>query len=69
MQKLAEVACTASLALTLLELLEALEGDLELIRRVKWRGVILDLDAEKRDDRHFDCYDISICSGGWRLIV
>jgi len=54
MHELARIACTASLALTLLELLEALESDLELIRCVKWRGVVLDLDAEKRDDRHFD---------------
>ena len=37
----------------LLQRLKALEGDLELVRRVELRGVVLHLNAEKRDDRHF----------------
>jgi hypothetical protein len=37
---------------TLLQLLKALESDFELVRRVKGRRVVLDLDAEKRHDRH-----------------
>jgi hypothetical protein len=44
--------------LTLLQLLEALEGDLELVRRVELRGVVLDRDTEKRHDRHDeDCVE------------
>ena len=39
---------------TLLELLQALKGDLELIRRVERGRVVLDLDTEQRDDRHGD---------------
>ncbi len=39
-------------SLTLLQLLEAFEGNLELVRRVKLGGVVLDLDAEERNDRH-----------------
>lgn len=52
MQESVELERTVSVVLTFLELLEALEGDLELVRRVERRGVVLDLDAEKRDDRH-----------------
>lgn len=63
MQKLAKVYYTASLALTLLELLEAFESDLKLVRRIKWRGVVLDLNAEKRNDRHLDSWDFSSCGG------
>jgi hypothetical protein len=37
---------------TLLQRLHGLERDLELIGRVKGRGVVLDLNAEERDDRH-----------------
>jgi hypothetical protein len=39
-------------ARTLLQRLHGLERDLELIGRVKGRGVVLDLNAEERDDRH-----------------
>jgi hypothetical protein len=39
-------------ARTLLQRLHGLERDLELIRRVEGRGVVLDLNAEERDDRH-----------------
>jgi hypothetical protein len=39
---------------TFLQLLQALEGDLELVRRVEWRGVVLDLDTKKGDDRHVE---------------
>lgn len=41
--------------LTSLQLLKAFEGNLELIRRAKRRGVVLDLDTEKRYDRHIGC--------------
>ena len=40
-------------AITLLQLLEALECDFKLIGLVEARGVVLDLDTEERDDRHF----------------
>ena len=53
------------LALTLLQLLEALEGDLELVGRVELGGVVLDLDTEKRDDRH-DGLDELKCAGRCR---
>jgi hypothetical protein len=56
-------------ALTLLQLLKALKGNLELVRRVEWRGVVLDLDAEKRDDRHGDSWDFSMCDGEVGLMV
>jgi acetylornithine/succinyldiaminopimelate/putrescine aminotransferase len=39
-------------ARTLLQRLHGLERDLELIGRVKGRGVVLDLNAEERYDRH-----------------
>jgi hypothetical protein len=39
-------------ARTLLQRLHGLERDLELIGRVKGRGVVLDLNAEEGDDRH-----------------
>jgi hypothetical protein len=46
-------------SLTLLQLLEALKGDLKLVRRVECRGVVLDLDTEKRYNRHDeDCFDL-----------
>jgi hypothetical protein len=35
-------------------LLKTLESDLELIWLVEARGVVLDLDTEKRNDRHFE---------------
>jgi hypothetical protein len=48
-----------------LQLLKALESDLELIGRVEWRGVVLDLDTEKRDDRHNeDCCILKRGVGG-----
>lgn len=47
---------------TLLQLLEALESDLELVWRVELRGVVLDLDTEKRDDRHLGIW----LGGDWR---
>ena len=37
-------------AVTLLQLLEALECDFKLVGLIKAGGVVLDLDAEKRDD-------------------
>ena len=39
---------------TLLELLETLKGDFKLIWRVERGRVVLDLDAEERNDRHID---------------
>jgi hypothetical protein len=51
---------------TLLQLLEALEGDLKFIGRVKLRGVVLDLDTEKRYDRHDeDCVGRRDFQVGW----
>ena len=47
------IQATGVFLLTLLQLLKALEGDLELVGRVELRGVVLHLNAEKRDDRHF----------------
>lgn len=41
-------------AITLLQLLEALECDFKLVGLVEAGGVVLDLDAEKRDDRHVE---------------
>jgi hypothetical protein len=46
---------------TLLQLLQTLESDLELVGRVEWRGVVLDLDAEKRYNRHDEDCEISEC--------
>jgi hypothetical protein len=44
--------------LAFLQLFEALKGDFEFIRRVELRGVVLDLDTEKRYDRHDeDCVE------------
>ena len=37
---------------TLLERLEAFEGNLELVLVEELGGVVEDLDAQKRDDRH-----------------
>lgn len=44
-------------AFTLLQLLEALECDFKLVGLIEAGGVVLDLDAEKRDDGH----------GGWAV--
>jgi hypothetical protein len=46
---------------TLLQLFKTLKGDLELIRRVEGGGVIFNLDAKKRNDRHLirGWYEIS----------
>jgi hypothetical protein len=51
---LASIGAGGVCCYTFLQLLQALEGDLELVRRVEWRGVVLDLDTEKRDDRHVE---------------
>lgn len=40
--------------ITFLELLEALEGNLELVRGGESGGVVEDFDAQKRDNRHCD---------------
>lgn len=37
---------------TLLQLFKALEGNLKLVGLVESRGIVLDLDAEERHDRH-----------------
>lgn len=39
---------------TLLEGLETLKGDLELVLVNELGGVVQDLDAQQRDDRHCD---------------
>lgn len=40
--------------ITLLELLEALEGNLELVRGGERGGVVEDFDAQERNNRHRD---------------
>lgn len=37
-----------------LQLLHALEGDLELVGRGEGRGVVADVDVQQRHDRHLD---------------
>lgn len=46
------MSAVAAAPLTLLKLFQALKGNLKLVRLVKPRGVVLDLDTEQRDDRH-----------------
>lgn len=55
-------------ARTLLQRLHGLERDLKLIGRVEGRGVVLDLNAEERDDRHGAWFGwvggVEKCTGG-----
>jgi DNA-binding IscR family transcriptional regulator len=48
-----ELAKTAD-ELTFLQLLQTLEGDLKLVRRVERGRVVLNLATEQRDNRHTD---------------
>lgn len=61
MRRLVNASVVDLTARTLLQLLKALECYLKLVRRVELSGVVLDLDTEKRDNRH-------IGSGGWECM-
>lgn len=52
-------------SITFLQRLVALESDQELIWRVEGGGVVLDLDAEQRDDRHDEECGARKSMAGW----
>lgn len=52
-------------SITFLQRLVALERDQELVWRVKGGGVVLDLNAEQRDDRHDEECGARKSMAGW----